>query len=117
MCEAVAVMPFAVTDALTLRSAPIVMLAVPVAEVVTGGTSLLPARVTVSDIAAIDEQTAITASPLDNKAVAIRLWVRGKVRIESLLFGLEFRGSCSPSVGRGARKIPPRGCGEETARQ
>src|ERR1700693_2443297 len=104
MCDAVAVMSFAVTDALTLRSAPIVMLAVPVAEVVTAGTSLLPVRATVSDIAAIDENAAMTASPLDNMAVVIRLWVRGKVRIRKSPFGLEFRGSCSPSFGRGARK-------------
>jgi hypothetical protein len=77
MCDAVAVMPVAVTVAFTLRSAPTVILAVPVAEVVAGGTSLLPVRVTVSDIAAIDPQAAMTA----NMAVAICLWVWGKVRI------------------------------------
>src|SRR5713101_5293605 len=86
MCDAVAVMSFAVTDALTLRSAPIVTVAVPVAVVVTGGTSAVPARVSVSDIAAIDEQAAKTASPLDNMAVVIRLWVRGKVRIRKSPF-------------------------------
>jgi hypothetical protein len=75
MCDAVAVMPVVVTVAFTLRSAPTVILAVPVAEVVAGGTSLLPARVTVSDIVAIDAQAAMTASPLDNMAVTIRLWV------------------------------------------
>jgi hypothetical protein len=49
-------------------------MAVPVAAVVTGGTSLLPARVSVSDIAVIDIQTAIAAIALDHTTAALRLW-------------------------------------------
>src|SRR5436190_21838166 len=42
--DAVGVMPLTVTSALTERSAVIVITAIPLAAVVTGGTSLLPDR-------------------------------------------------------------------------
>src|ERR1700692_2410369 len=75
MCDAVAVMPVAVILALTVRSGLMVTVPVPVADVMTAGTSLLPERATcwpyiIWDIGPIEEQLArIPTTPATARAV------------------------------------------------
>ena len=73
MCAAVAVMPVTVICALTDPSALIVTVPEPDADVVTGGTSLAPRRVTCSEVAgAIDWQPARNATVPASATAAIQ---------------------------------------------